>query len=200
MPSVISGAGPMYASEGSLWQEGTSTTMLFADVKARTVNDLLTVVVVEKSAAAHDASTDLGRSNKLTADVAAAFGGMTALRAKNPNIPSDVLIEGSFGSDFAGTGKTERSGTMTTKMTAVVTDVLPNGNLVIRGMREVFLNNEQQVIVLTGMVRPEDISRDNTVLSTFIANARIQYTGSGVVTERQTPGWGDRIITAVWPF
>jgi flagellar L-ring protein precursor FlgH len=89
---------------------------------------------------------------------------------------------------------------MTTKMTATVTNVLPNGNLMIQGMREVVLNDEQQIIVLTGIVRPQDVSQDNTVLSTYIANARIEYTGSGVVTERQSPGWADRILTTVWPF
>ena len=191
---------PHYTSEASLWQEGTTANLLFTDVKARMVNDLLTVIVVENSVASHDASTDLGRESDLSADVAAAFGGMTRLRSKNDYLPSDALVEGSFGSDFKGTGKTERSGRMTTKMTALVTDVLPNGNLMIEGTREVVLNDERQLIVLTGMVRPQDVSRDNTVLSTFIADARIQYTGSGVVTSRQRPGWGDRIITAVWPF
>lgn len=199
VPREVSGT-QYYTSEGSLWQDGTTVNLLFTDLKARMVNDLLTIIVLESSTASHDASTDLGRSSKLSADVAAAFAGMTKLRSKFPDIPSDALVEGTFGSDFKGTGKTKRSGSMTTKMTATVTNVLPNGNLMIQGMREVVLNDEQQIIVLTGIVRPQDVSQDNTVLSTYIANARIEYTGSGVVTERQSPGWADRILTTVWPF
>jgi len=199
LPRKVS-ATQYYTSEGSLWQDGTAANLLFSDAKARMVNDLLTIIVLESSTASHDASTDLGRSNNVSADIAAAFGGMTKLRRKNPDIPSGALLEGSFGSDFKGTGKTKRSGSMATKMTAIVTDVLPNGNLVIEGAREVVLNDERQLIVLTGMVRPHDVSHDNTVLSTYIANARIEYTGSGVVTDRQSPGWADRIFTAVWPF
>ena len=85
-------------------------------------------------------------------------------------------------------------------MTAVVSDVLPNGNLVIQGRRVVVVNNEEQFMTLTGMVRPLDISRDNVVLSTQLANAHITFGGVGVVADKQRSGWGVWIFDWLWPF
>ena len=85
-------------------------------------------------------------------------------------------------------------------MTAQVVDVLPNGNLIIEGNREVRVNAENQMITLTGMVRPRDITADNVIQSTYIADARIAYSGTGVLNDRQRPGWFTRVMDKVWPF
>ena len=85
-------------------------------------------------------------------------------------------------------------------MTARIVDILPNGNLVIQGNREVRVNHENQIITLTGLVRPRDISADNVVLSTYLADARISYSGSGIINERQRPGWLTRVMGKIWPF
>ena len=78
--------------------------------------------------------------------------------------------------------------------------MLPNGNLVLTGSREVLINNENQVIQLSGVVRPRDISADNQVLSTYIADARISYSGKGVVNQRQQTGWLSNLMMLIWPF
>jgi flagellar L-ring protein precursor FlgH len=85
-------------------------------------------------------------------------------------------------------------------MTALVTQVLPNGNMVLVGSREVLINNENQIIQLSGVVRPRDIDADNLVLSTYLADARISYSGTGIINDRQKPGWLTKIMMTVWPF
>ncbi len=85
-------------------------------------------------------------------------------------------------------------------ITVRVVAVLPDGNLKIAGSREVAVNNEKQLIALTGFVRPEDIDHTNTVLSTDISDARIAYSGIGIVNDRQRPGWVMRTLDVIWPF
>ncbi len=89
---------------------------------------------------------------------------------------------------------------MSATITARVMDVMPNGNLAIEGKREIYVNNEKKEILLQGVVRPKDIAFDNTISSTQIADAKVIYTGIGVVGEKQRPGWGARLFDFVWPF
>ena len=106
--------------------------------------------------------------------------------------------ESSF--NHQGTGTTQRSGALSAYMTARVVDVLANGNLFIQGNREVRVNHENQIITLSGIVRPRDISAENVIQSTYIADAQITYSGTGIVNDRQKPGWLTRVIDKVWPF
>ena len=103
-------------------------------------------------------------------------------------------------SEFDGSGSTSRSGDLSAFMTARVTDVMGNGNLRIEGTREIEVNNEKQFITLTGIVRRRDIDAENVILSTFVSDARIAYSGVGVVDDRQRPGWMSNFMNAVWPF
>ena len=89
---------------------------------------------------------------------------------------------------------------MTAQISARVIQVLPNGNLVVRGSREITVNYEKQYIIVQGVVRPEDISPENTVLSTYIADAKIDYTGKGDLSRQQRQGWLSRLIDVIWPF
>jgi len=99
-----------------------------------------------------------------------------------------------------GEGKTKRDGILKGRMTARVTQVLDNGHLMIEGRRLVSVNAEDQYMILTGVIRPEDITSDNLILSQYIADARIIYTGRGVVDDKMRPGWLTRVIDWVWPF
>ena len=89
---------------------------------------------------------------------------------------------------------------MTAYLTARVVQVFPNGQMVVRGAREVQVNNETQYIFVQGVIRPEDVSSNNIILSTYIADARIELTGYGAVSDKQRPGWGTRVLDWVWPF
>ena len=101
---------------------------------------------------------------------------------------------------FSGSGKTTRAEDLVATLTTQIVETYPNGNLKIRGGKSVTVNNENQIIYLTGIVRPYDITADNKVDSENILNAQISYTGKGVVSDNQTPGWLTRIFDHTWPF
>jgi len=183
-------------TDGSVWREDAPLGMLFVDHKARTVGDVVTVNIVEVASASKEATTQTGRSSSLSAGIEAFFG----LEKYVPPGANPTKVAGSLANNFDGNGKTARSGKVTATVTAVVTQVLPNGNMVIEGSREVTVNNERELIVVSGIVRPKDISPGNVVLSTALGQGQIAYYGSGIIAEKQRPGWLGRALDAVWPF
>jgi len=186
--------------EGSLWQENAPLMTLFSDQKARTIGDIVTIKIAESSKATNKATTETDRSSSLSASIDALFNAEKRYPADQPFFNPFSKVAGGVESEFKGNGTTKRSGDLNASIAALVTQVLPNGNLVVTGAREVLINNENQIIQLTGVVRPRDINADNEVLSTYVADARISYSGSGVVDDRQKPGWLTNIVMKVWPF
>jgi len=179
---------PVY-EPGSLWSTQT-TGSLFEDTRARRVGDLVMVRVVENASGTRSASTNTSRDSSLSTGISAFFAAPVAKRNINVGVTND----------YDGTGKTARSGRLTALVAASVVEVLPNGNLSIRGSREIQVNDEIQLIHMAGVVRQVDISTDNIVLSSRIADARITYTGKGVIDEKLRPGWFTRIVDYVTPF
>jgi len=192
--------GPQIKYEGSLWQDEGALSELFINPKARKVGDIVSIRIVESSKAYNDANTKTARGSSISGKIGSFFNMEKKHPADDPFFNPFSKVEASLKSDFDGSGTTKRSGNLTAKITARVMRVLPNGNLVIAGSREVAVNNESQIITLSGIIRPRDISPDNVILSTYIADARISYSGSGIVNDRQRPGWMARIIDFVWPF
>ncbi|MBI4715947.1 MAG: flagellar basal body L-ring protein FlgH [Nitrospirae bacterium] len=176
---------------GSLWPgDDDGGGLFFEDLKARRVGDIVTVRIVENSRGAKNASTKTEKDSSLKSSIASLFG-----------MATDTLsVETETATKFDGSGSTSRSSQLTAVVTARVTEVLPNGNMVIDGKREVLVNKERQYILLSGIVRPEDIGTNNTVLSSYIADANISYTGSGVINDKQRPGSFIRIFDFIWPF
>lgn len=190
---------PIY-SPGSLWPGENSRNSLFADNKARYVNDIVTIIVDESSSGQNKASTNTSRDTKTQAGISALLGYDTNILKENPGMGPSISIGGSTASTLKGTGDTSRGGTLQARITAKVVQVLDNGNLLLEGRRQLTLNEEDQYIVITGIVRQEDISVDNLVSSSQIADARIVYTGAGVLHDKQRPGWLTRILDWGWPF
>ncbi|HXF75586.1 MAG TPA: flagellar basal body L-ring protein FlgH [Methylomirabilota bacterium] len=184
------------ASRGSLWPAGDQV-FFYSDKKALRVGDIITVRIVESAEASNTADTDLSRNSSANAGLSAFFGKKKFLGLFKLD---EELLKSNAENSHKGSGSTTRSGQLTATMTAVVREVLPNGNLVIQGTREVLVNHEQQFITLTGVVRPLDISRDNVVLSTQLADANISIGGLGVVADKQRSGWGTWIFDWIWPF
>lgn len=178
-----------------LWQQSSRLNRLFIDSSARQVNDIVTVSIIETSSASRSASTKTGRNSSVSASISDFLGAPANLGLRGTN-----MAEGSLKNAFDGSGETKRSSQLIATITARVIEVLPNGNLVIKGKRNVKVNNETQYIILTGIIRPDDISSNNVVLSTSIADARVEYGGTGIISDKQKPGWAIRIIDLVWPF
>ncbi|MDY6949939.1 MAG: flagellar basal body L-ring protein FlgH [Thermodesulfobacteriota bacterium] len=191
---------PQARHEASLWQDRGPLGELFVNPKARHVGDIVTIKVAESSKASNKADTSTGRKSSIAAGLDNFFGLEKDYPSSHPFFNAFGDMKGDFESGFDGKGATSRSGDLTAYITARVTEVLPNGNLRIQGSKEVTVNNERQFITLSGIVRPRDISPNNVVLSTYICDASIAYSGMGIIDERQRPGWMTRMMNTVWPF
>ena len=159
----------------------SASPSFFADRRAYETGDVLTVVITEIARASTQAATRTGKSE--------------AASARYRQIDEELQqITAGFEREFAGGGQVERSGRLLATLAVTVSDINENGNLVITGEQEIVLNDEKQWIRLDGIVRPEDISPDNTIASTRVSNARIEMTGDGVVARGQRPGLLTRIL------
>jgi len=192
---------PVKKNTGSLWQDNGSLSELFYDHKARKVGDIVTIRIVESSDASNNADTNTSKNSSTSMNIAALLG-----LENNDTFPRGSgfdpfgFITSTTNNTFKGSGTTNRSGNLAASITARVTEVLPNGNMKIIGKRQITINNEEQYIALSGIIRSRDISSDNVILSTYISDAKIIYTGTGVINDRQSPGWLARIVDSVWPF
>jgi len=183
---------------GSIWADRGSD--LFTDLKARRVGDILTVAIYEKASASKEATTATDRTSTASADITKFFRFEKDLANLASGIDPTNLISANYSNDFEGNGKTTRKEDLIATLTTQVIEVLPNGNLRIEGNKAVTVNEETQYIQLTGLVRQNDITSANIVDSKFILDARIAYTGKGVVSDKQRPGWMTRVLDNVWPF
>jgi flagellar L-ring protein precursor FlgH len=183
---------------GSLWQPGSR--QFFKDSRAHRVGDILTVLVSERAEAETEATTDAKRSHSQSAGVSVLPFITGQLATRGIDLNATGLADTNSDRDFKGDGSTDRSDKLTASVAAVVTQVLPNGLMVIQGQREVMVNYEKQLLTIQGLVRPEDVSAQNTLPSSKIAEARIAYAGRGLIDDAQTPQYGVRWIDKVLPF
>jgi flagellar L-ring protein precursor FlgH len=198
-PVVVAQPSPR-PPPGSLWSEVEARALIGMDGNARRVGDLITVLIIENAATNIDADTKSERKSDNSFGIDAALGLDTSILRANPDMGSSIGLGGSSESKFDGKAQTSRSGSLRATVTCQVEEVLPNGNLRIRGTKQVRVSRETQFLVLSGIVRPRDILLDNTVQSNLIAEARIEFTGAGVVADKQGPGWGTRVADTLWPF
>jgi flagellar L-ring protein precursor FlgH len=168
---------------------------LGTDPRARRANDLVTVRVVENIAASGTADSSTAKGSSAGIGVPNLFG----VEKKLPeSIDPGNLAKLSADTKFQGGGATTRTGVLTAVMTARVSEVLPNGDLVLEGAREIEINGDRQMVVLTGVVRPVDIAPNNTVLSTQIGQLSIRYFGNGLIRDNLKPGWLVRVLNKIF--
>ena len=190
---------PQPASAGSLWRAGSRS--FFRDQRARNVGDILTVNINIDDRASLQNSTQRDRSSETNAGVSSFFGLENALGGLFPDgFDADNMVEMQSGSSSAGSGTINRAERVSLTIAAVVTAVLPNGNLVIQGRQEVRTNRELRELLVSGIVRPNDISSENTIDHTQIAEARISYGGRGDVSRVQSPPAGQSVVERFSPF
>jgi flagellar L-ring protein precursor FlgH len=168
---------------------------LFADLRARRVNDLVTVRVVENITASGSADSALDKKSNAAASVTKLLGAET----KFPGWldPTSLAALGT-NTGFTGSGTTNRAGSLSAVITARVVEVLPNNDLVLEGIREVDINGDRQFIVLSGIVRAADIGPGNVVPSTAVGQMQIRYFGKGLIKDNLKPGWLVRVLNKVF--
>ncbi|HOI17630.1 MAG TPA: flagellar basal body L-ring protein FlgH [Geobacteraceae bacterium] len=186
---------PRYES-GSLWQE--NSVSLVDDYKARRRGDIVTVLIVEEASASKQANTGTKRETGISASIPNFMGIETTALADKLDL--NALVKANTSSSYDGSGSTSRKDVLKATITARVMDVLPNGYLRIQGQRSVKVNNEEQIIILEGVVRPKDINHENMISSAQVADARITYAGNGIVNDKQQPGWLFNFVDKIWPF
>lgn len=160
---------------------------MFADQKAKRPGDLVTVIIVEQAQARQNTNTSTGKNSDVS--LGPGVGVLADL------IP---LLKIGGGDSFQSDGTTTRGGSLTAKITTRVVEALPNGTMRIEGKQKIVINGEEQEIVISGLVRKRDVAPDNTVLSTFVADAEIAFLGTGIVADKNTPGLITRIFN--WLF
>ena len=189
--------------DGSLWPGETSDNLLFADTKAKQVGDIVTVELEEDFNSSNSATTDITKDSEIDLEVSTILGlpndyGMSNFLGSGNAFDPNVQAQSSRSTN--GAGATTRGGSMTGTLAAIIKEELPNGIFRIQGRRAVSVNNEDQTMVVTGLIRRVDIGFDNTISSNDIANADIVYTGKGVISDEQNVGWLMRFFAWVWPF
>jgi len=174
---------------GSIFQSGRSVR-LFEDNKAYRIGDVLSVVLSESTNAFKSAETNTDKDDSVDLSASAIFG------SSGPTVNGNVVLNSNLDGEreFSGSGDSAQSNSLSGEIAVTVVDVLPSGNLVVRGEKIIGLNQGSEYIRLSGIVRPEDIDTDNTIFSRKIANSRIYYGGGGVIAESNTKGWLSRFF------
>jgi flagellar L-ring protein FlgH len=180
----------------SLWRQGSRA--FFKDQRAAQVGDLVTVVVSMADSAQLNNVTTLTRTSGEAAGIPD-FAGLTSKLGTRIVDPSK-LISLSSANNNTGNGQIQRNEAVTLRLAGVVTQLLPNGNLVVMARQEFVVNSELRELRVTGVVRPQDIASDNTVLHDRMAEARIEYGGRGEMTDLQNTRWGQQLMDILLPF
>jgi flagellar L-ring protein FlgH len=188
---------PVSFNPNSLWRNGSRA--FFKDQRAHQVGDIMTVKVKITDKAKYENETQRSRTNKEDSGVTDFIGSKLINNPAKAILPGRILTADSSGSS-EGKGSIDRKEELLTNVATVVTQVLPNGNLVIEGRQEIRVNFEVRELIVGGIVRPEDIESDNTIDSTKIAQARIAYGGRGQITDVQQPRYGQQVMDVILPF
>ncbi len=186
-------------AENSLWRSGARS--FFKDQRAQDIGDILTILISFSDNA--DFSNESSRSRVTTEHIEAPnfLGWESKLPLRFPRaVDPDNLINFKSNPTYKGKGDIKRAESLNVKIAATVTQILPNGNLVVIGRQEVRVNNEVREMVITGVVRPQDILAENVISYEKIAEARISYGGRGQITDVQQPPWGQQVLDVVSPF
>ena len=209
VPPNMAAGGPVYVPQpppqsearelNQLWRQGSRS--FFRDPRAAKTGDILTVAIDIGDQAKIANTTSRSTSASENAGLPNFLGFESRLPAILPDaVDPSSLVNLNSDSASSGTGSVDRSETISLTVAAVVVQVLPNGNLVIQGQQEVRVNNEVRELVVSGVVRPEDIASNNTIRHTQIAEARISYGGRGQITDVQQPRYGQQFFDIIWPF
>jgi len=195
-----------YAQESNLGRPSTGSLFSEAqggyleDTRAHRVGDAVVIRIAESADAEGTATTNLKREGDSTTGASAILGLVPALKKAYPNVDPDKLLEFATKNGFSGEGDTARKGQLNGNVAVRIAREMPNGDLFLEGTKVVLINNEEYHLYVSGLVRPTDIQQDNSVASTRIADAQIEFTGRGDLAEQQRKGWLARTLESLNPF
>jgi len=195
---------PVKVDNGAIFQNSFNNP-LFEDIKAKRVGDIVTIVLNEQTDASKSASTNTDKTNAIDVENPTLLGSPLSFSTKGamPLAGRDLTLESQLNSSksFSGEGDSSQSNELSGSVTATVLEVLPNGYLRIQGEKMISINQGDEYLRITGIIRPMDIRTDNSVLSTQVANAKIAYGGKGVVADSNDMGWLAKFFNSKWwPF
>ena len=182
----------------SLWRGGSRA--FFKDQRAAQVGDLVTIVVAMGDSADVENATTATRAGSQTEGMPSLLGLQASISHLFAQTTPASLVSTNNATNLAGNGVIKRKDNVAVRLAGEVTQVLPNGNLVVMARQEVRVNSELREMDVSGIVRPQDIASDNTVQHDRLAEARISYGGRGTLTQVQTPRWGEQVLDVVLPF
>ncbi len=193
-PTAATQYAPPPPASGTIYQASHSLA-LFEDVKARRVGDTVTIRLAESTQASKSASTAAKKDSTIDT-------GAPTLLGSGVTLNGEALLNNKWSSaqDFAGKGSSSQSNSLNGNITVTVAEVFPNGNLFIRGEKWLTLNQGQEFVQISGIVRPVDIGPDNSIPSFKVADARITYSGSGALADSNRPGFLTRFFLKLWPL
>lgn len=185
-------------ANGSLFSEAKAG--LLEDTRAVRVGDFVVIKIDEQANAKGNATTNLTRDSSGSSGASAMVGLVPAIKKAYPDVDTNKLMEFASKSGFAGAGDTGRSGELQGRIAVRVVNEMPNGDLFLEGTKVVLINNEEYHLYVSGLVRPADIAQDNSIASSRIADAQVEFTGRGDLADQQRKGWGARFLETINPF
>ncbi|GMQ97460.1 MAG: flagellar basal body L-ring protein FlgH [Gammaproteobacteria bacterium] len=192
-PAVPEAMSKPQQTNGSIYQSRFSIA-LFEDRRARRIGDIINIVLTESTQSSKNAKTKLAKTNEVTLNNPTIMGGAAAAGSGTLAMGFDTEHA------FDGSGSSSQSNSLSGNIAVTVMEILPNGNMKVRGEKLLTLNQGSEYIRLSGIVRPIDVRSDNSVLSTQVANARISYGGTGALADANRNGWLSQFFMKVWPF
>jgi len=190
-----------FVATGSLFGQGDNP--LFSDHKAMYINDIVTVVISETARSSSDGAKSLTEDNKLSLGAGAFTGGentMLTSAIQKVNGLSSIGFNAGSGNTYTGKGSASKKASFDTTISARIVKVLSNGNYYIYGKRELLIDDQKQIIQVSGVIRPYDIDQNNKINSAQIADAKILYKTQGDIDHSTKEGWGSKLVKSVWPL
>ena len=189
-----------YENPGSLFSTAENKD-LYADSRARRVGDIVLIKIVENSKSKSKADTTASRKTNTSLGISALLGlESIGIGKYKGEVGANPMVAGGSGSDLNATGETKRENYVTATIGARVVQVLPNDVLQIQAARKIRVNDETQIMLVSGLVRAQDVDADNSVESSQLVDSDVQYYGEGVLADKQQSGWLTRLLDTIWPL
>lgn len=187
--------------KASLWRDNSFVKRLYTDPKACDINDIVIIKISETSTATNKAGLSTVKKNKMSMGIDNFLGLETDMKGKiTTSFDPKSMFGATTNNSNSGSGESTRETKLSTYISARVVDKMPNNNLIIEAKKEVIVNKEKQIVVLRGIVRPRDISYDNIIESTKVADMQIVFKGKGPVSDQTKRGWLSWVLDKIWPF